>query len=457
MTKTLIRNAMAVFTADANTGELHDADVLVEDDSIVAVGHNLEVDAQTVLDAKYHVVIPGMVNTHHHLYQILTRNLSAVQDAKLFDWLVYLYEIWKHVTPQDVYTAALAGLGELLLSGCTTSADHHYLCPSAVSGDFFGAERQAAQDLGMRLTLTRGSMSLGKKQGGLPPDQVIQSEDDILTDCQRVIEAFHDPHERSMCQVALAPCSPFSVTEDLMRSVAQMARQYGVGLHTHLAETQDEERYCLERFGRRPMQLMEDLNWLGPDVWFAHCVYLNQSEIQHLAVTGTGVAHCPVSNLRLGSGIAPIPTMLDHQVRVGLAVDGSASNDSSNMLRELKTTMLVHRVGSRVDAMPARRALEMACLGGARVLGRNDIGVIAPGLAADIAVFDMRSIAYAGSLHDPIAALLFCGLSDRARWVMVNGRLVVNEHRLVGVDEQLVGQKANLASQSLLRRAGISR
>ncbi|HOX46795.1 MAG TPA: 8-oxoguanine deaminase [Myxococcota bacterium] len=456
MKRILIRDALVVATQDPALGEIRGGDLLVEGARIAAVGRGLTAQADEVIDARGRVVLPGMVNTHHHLYQVLTRNLPRVQDAKLFDWLLYLYDVWKHVTPEDVHAAALAGLGELLLTGCTLSADHHYLCPECVEGDPFEAEAAAARELGIRLHLTRGSMSLGRSAGGLPPDSVIQTEDRILNDSARVVERFHDPAPLSMCQVALAPCSPFSVTGELMREVAALARKLGVRLHTHLAETLDEERFCVEKFGRRPLELMEDLGWVGPDVWFAHSVYVNADEIRRMGKTRTGVAHCPVSNLRLGSGIAPVPAMLEAGVPVGLAVDGSASNDASNLLREAQIAMLVHRVGTGVAAMPARRALSIATTGGARVLGREDLGVLRPGLAADLALFDLRGLAYAGSEADPLAALLFCGLDSRAELVMVQGEVVVRDRHLVKVDEESISRRARDASNKLLRLAGVS-
>ena len=455
MSRVLIQNAATVVTQDAGLGEIKSGDVLVDGPRVAQVGAGLKAEADEVIDASGRLVVPGFINTHHHLYQVLTRNLESVQDAKLFDWLRYLYNVWGYVTPEELHAAAQAGLGELLLTGCTTAADHHYLCPDCVEGDLFQAEVEAAAQAGIRLHLTRGSMSLGKSRGGLPPDDVVQDQETILKDSERVIRSFHDPAPGSMCRVALAPCSPFSVTQELMRETAALARKHRVRLHTHLAETRDEEEFCLEHFSKRPLALMEELDWLGSDVWFAHCVHLNEEEIALMAETGTGVAHCPVSNLRLGSGIAPVPKMLDAGVPVGLAVDGSASNDSSNLLRELQTALLVHRVGTGVDAMPARRVLEMATVGGARVLGRDDIGVLAPGRAADLAMFDLRGLEYAGATHDPAAALLFCGLDARAELVMVNGEVVVRDKHLVRLDEQSVAERARQASAGLLRAAGI--
>ncbi|MBN2493625.1 MAG: 8-oxoguanine deaminase [Deltaproteobacteria bacterium] len=456
MARILIRNALVVATCDEQLGEIEAGDVLVEGKTVARVGQGLDERADEVIDAAGKVVVPGFVNTHHHLYQVLTRCLPAVQDVKLFDWLTYLYDVWSHVTPEDLHAAARAGLAELLLTGCTQCADHHYLCPECAEGDPFEAEARAAAEIGIRLHMTRGSMSLGQSAGGLPPDSVIQDEQRILDDSARVVDRFHDPEPQSMCRVALAPCSPFSVTPDLMRSVADLARREKVRLHTHLAETLDEESFCLERFGKRPLALMEDLGWVGPDVWFAHCVHLSEPEIARMAETGTGVAHCPVSNLRLGSGIAPVPAMLRAGVPVGLAVDGSASNDSSNMLRELQLAMLVHRVGTAVEAMPARTVLQMATLGGSRVLGRDDTGRLAPGMSADLAVFDLSGLAYAGALSDPLAALLFCGLDQRADLVMVNGELVVREGRLVRADEADLAEAAREASRALLASASAS-
>lgn len=455
MARVLIRNALLVATGDDQIGELPGADVLIDGKSVAAIGQNLDVEADRLIDAGGCIVVPGFINTHHHLYQVLTRNLPKAQDAKLFDWLTFHYDVWSCLTAADARAAMGAGLAELLLSGCTCSADHHYLCPQDISDDLFGLEAEVAAGLGIRLQMTRGSMSLGSSRGGLPPDSVVQDEDVILADSERVIERYHDPSRFSMCRVALAPCSPFSVSQELMRRTAELARRRGVRLHTHLAETLDEERFCLERFGRRPVDFARDLGWLGDDVWFAHCVYLNDSEIELLASSRTGVAHCPTSNLRLGSGIAPVPKMLAAGVPVGLAVDGSASNDSSNMLRELQIALLVHRVGTAVDAMPARKVFGMATRGGAAALGREDLGVLAPGMAADLAMFDLQDLAYAGATSDPLAALLFCGLDYRAEMVMVNGEIVVNHKHLVHGDENEIAERARLASQRLLQSAGV--
>jgi len=439
----LIKNAFAIATFDEKNTRLSNADIFVEGAQIKEIGANLAHQAEIVIDASGMVVIPGLINTHHHFYQTLTRALPAVQNAKLFDWLRHLYNVWRHITPEAVYWSTLGALGELLLTGCTTTADHLYFFPSNLTGMLIDEEIRAAQEIGIRFHPTRGSMSLGISKGGLPPDDVVQDEDAILEDSARLIDTYHDPVPFSMCSVALAPCSPFSVTPDLMRLTAALARDKGVLLHTHLAETADEDEYCMNIIGMRPLEYMEDLGWLGEDVWFAHCVHLNKDEIKVMAETKTGVAHCATSNMRLGSGAAPIPEMLEAGVPVGLAVDGSASNDTSDMLGEVRQCMLLHRLVRGVDAMSAERALRLATRGGASVLRRADIGSLEVGKAADIAIFDVRRLDFAGSLHDPIAALVFCGISHRAHTVIVNGEVVVREGVLVNVDERAVREEMN--------------
>jgi len=376
-----------------------------------------------------------------------------VQDAKLFDWLLGLYEIWREITPQDVRTSALVGIGELLLTGCTTVADHFYVFPRLQSQHMLDETIAAAREIGVRFHPSRGSMSRGKSQGGLPPDDVVQTPDDILADSSRVVERYHDASRFSMCRLALAPCSPFSVTDDLLVESAKLARSYGVRLHTHLAETKDEEDFCIQTHGCRPLAYMENLGWLGADVWFAHGVHLDDAELSLMGSTGTGIAHCPASNLRLGSGIARIPRALELGVPVGLAVDGSASNDSSDMLRELQLCTLVHRVGTSVDAMPVRRALRIATRGGARVLGRDDIGQLASGMAADIVLFGLDDLGLGGAMHDPIAAIALTTGIRRARWVMVNGEVVVDDGRLVHLDERELLRRANSESSAMIARA----
>jgi cytosine/adenosine deaminase-related metal-dependent hydrolase len=450
----LIKNAFAIATFDEKNTRLSNADIYVEGPQIKEIGANLAHQAEIVIDASGMVVIPGLINTHHHFYQTLTRALPAIQNVKLFDWLRHLYNVWRHITPEAVYWSTLGALGELLLTGCTTTADHLYLFPSNLTGMLIDEEIRAAQEIGIRFHPTRGSMSLGISKGGLPPDDVVQDEKTILDDSTRLIDTYHDPVPFSMCSVALAPCSPFSVTPDLMRLTAALARDKGVLLHTHLAETPDEDEYCMNTIGMRPLEYMQDLGWLGEDVWFAHCVYLNKDEIKIMAETKTGVAHCATSNMRLGSGAAPIPEMLEAGVPVGLAVDGSASNDSSDMLGEVRQCMLLHRLVRGVDAMTADRALRLATRGGASVLRRADIGSLEIGKAADIAIFDVRRLDFAGSLHDPIAALVFCGISHRAHTVIVNGDVVVREGTLVNVDERAVREEMNTHARRMVEAAG---
>ncbi|MFA6318511.1 MAG: amidohydrolase family protein, partial [Elusimicrobiota bacterium] len=359
----------------------------------------------------------------------------------------------RHVTPEGVYVSSQVGLGELLLTGCTTSSDHFYLFPGGRSADLIDREIEGARDLGMRFHACRGSMSRGKSKGGLPPDDVVQTEDEILKDCERLVGRYHDPKAFAMTRVALAPCSPFSVTTELLKLSAEMAKKWGVRLHTHLAETIDEEEYCLHLHKMRPLAYMESVGWLeGGRSWFAHCVHMNEAESKLMGRTATGVAHCPSSNLRLGSGIAPLRMYLSHKVPVGLGVDGSASNDCSAMLAEVRQAMLVARVKSGVASMPARDALWVATRGGAEVLGRDDIGELSPGKAADLSIFDVSGIDFAGSLSDPVAAVVFCGASHKARHVLVNGRQVVKDGRLVNVDEAALARKANKLSMDMLNK-----
>jgi cytosine/adenosine deaminase-related metal-dependent hydrolase len=445
----LLRNCTAVATMNDARAVLRDVDVLLAGPRIAAIGAGLNADGAECIDCRGKVVLPGLVNTHHHLYQVLTRNLPAAQNAKLFDWLVYHYEIWRGVTPEAVYAAARCGLAELLLTGCTTSADHHYLFPRGASAYLIDEEIRAACELGIRFHPTRGSMTRGRTLGGLPPDDVVQTPAEILRDSLRVIEQYHDPAPLSMCRLALAPCSPFSVTPEIMRATAVLAREKGVQLHTHLCETLDEEQYCLDTCGMRPLEYMDSVGWLGDDVWYAHGIYFNDAEIAQLGHTGTGIAHCPTSNLRLGSGIAPVRALRQAGAPVGIAVDGSASNDGSNMLLEVRMAMLVQRIKAGVDAMPALDALWLATRGGAAVLGRDDIGMLAPGMAADLAVFDISGLAHAGAQSDPVAAVLFCGMDQRAWLTMVNGVVVVRDKQLVQADANAIAAAANAAAKLL--------
>ena len=452
MTTLLVRNSGLLVTMDEARRCIPGGSVLARDNVIEAVGPGGELPAvaDQVIDASNLVVLPGLVNTHHHLFQTLTRALPAVQNAELFDWLVYLYPIWAELTAEAAYTSALVGLAELLLSGCTTTTDHLYLVPNDVRHD---DEIRAARELGIRFQPCRGSMSLGRSQGGLPPDSVVQTEDEILTDSERLVATYHDPRPHSMLRIVVAPCSPFSVTAESMRRAATWARERGLRLHTHVAETADEERFCLERFGCRPVEYMRRLGWLGPDVWFAHAVHLNGEEIGLLAETGTGVAHCPSSNMRLGSGVAPIREMLDAGVTVGLAVDGSASNDSSHLLAEARMALLLQRVSKGVTALSVGEALEMATLGGARALGRDDIGSLAPGKAADLIGIDLDRLDYAGAApHDPTGALVLCRPAT-VDLSIINGRVVVEDGRISHLDlERLVARHNELALE-MVRRA----
>ncbi|MCJ7621092.1 MAG: 8-oxoguanine deaminase [Anaerolineae bacterium] len=445
MTTLLLRHAIVVVTMDEKRREIEDGAILVEGNVIQAVGRTSELPpvADRVMDMTGKIVLPGLVNTHHHLFQTLTRCLPAAQDAPLFSWLQTLYPVWAKLTPEAVYVSALVGLGELLLTGCTTAVDQLYLFPNGVTLD---DEIRAARELGVRFHPCRGSMSLGESEGGLPPDDLVEDEGAILADCRRVIEAFHDPGRYSMCRIMVAPCSPFSVTPQLLVSSRDLARQYGVHCHTHVAETLDEEAYCLEQHGRRPVEYLADLGWLGDDVSYAHGVHLTEQEMQLFAETGTGIAHCPTSNMRLGSGIAPVKRMLELGVKVGLAVDGSASNDSSHMLNEARTALLLQRVRHGPTALSARQVLEMATLGGAALLGRDDIGSLAPGKAADLIAVDAQRVEYAGS-GDLVAALVFCGPA-KVDVNIIDGRIRVEDGRLTGIDiEEVMRQHNELAAR----------
>jgi 8-oxoguanine deaminase len=447
----LVRHARLLATMDDARQRITDGGLYIEDNVIRQVGSTADLPplADQVIDAQDMVILPGLINTHHHLYQSLTRALPAAQDAELFDWLSTLYPVWAGLTSEAVYISALVALSELVLSGCTTVADHLYIYPNDSRVD---AEILAARGLGVRFHPSRGSMSLGKSQGGLPPDSVVEDEQAILADCERVIEQFHDPTPYSMCRIAIAPCSPFSVTPDLMRASAALARERGVMLHTHVAETQDEEEFCLQRFGVRPVELMRQLDWIGPDVWWAHCVFLSQKEIELLATTGTGVAHCPTSNMRLGSGIAPIRAMMDARVKVGLAVDGSASNDGSHMLAEARQAMLLQRVKLGASAMSAEEALWLGTRGGAAVLGREDLGALAPGMAADLIGVRLDRLAFAGAQADPLAALLFCA-PPTVDLSIINGRVIVRDGQLPGIDLHAAVAHHNQLARELLERA----
>jgi cytosine/adenosine deaminase-related metal-dependent hydrolase len=452
MNTLLIHNAHTIATLNDAGDEFRNASVFVRGNTIEAIGPaaQLPSSADRVIDAQHHVVIPGMVNTHHHMSQSLTRAIPGVQNAELFSWLTGLYPIWAGLQPDMIYASTQTAMAELLLSGCTTSSDHLYIYPNGVKLDDCIA---AAQEIGMRFVATRGSMSVGQSKGGLPPDRVVEQEDAILKDTQRLIERYHDASHGAMTQVAVAPCSPFSVSQDLMRLSAEMARHYGVRLHTHLAENDHDIAYSLEKFNRTPTQYAEDLGWLGHDVWHAHCVKLDDEGISLFAATRTGIAHCPCSNMRLASGIAPIRKMIEAGVPVGLGVDGSASNDAAHMVNEARQAMLLARLrksleGPQVSAegktifgcdtapmeMTARDALKLATRGGAEVLGRKDIGQLSVGYCADMALFDLRNLSFAGgAVHDAIGSLMLCASAPPA-YTVVNGRVVVSEGQLASVD-----------------------
>ncbi len=428
MSEILIRNAERIVTMNAARDEIAGGDVLIRGGEIAAVGQGLRTSGE-IVEAKGCVVTPGLVNTHHHLYQTLTRAVPGGQDALLFGWLKTLYPIWARFGPEEMRVSALAGLAELALSGCTLTSDHLYLYPNGARlEDTIGA----AAEIGLRFHPTRGAMSIGESAGGLPPDALVEEEAAILKDMERVVDTFHDPAPGAMVRVGLAPCSPFSVTRDLMREAAVLARDKGVMLHTHLAENDEDIAYSLANFGCRPGQYAEELGWTGDDVWHAHCVKLDGKEIDLFTRSRTGVSHCPCSNCRLGSGIAPVRAMRDAGVKVGLGVDGSASNDAGNLVAEARQAMLLQRVANGADAMSAREALEIATLGGAQVLGRSDCGSLEPGKRADIALWDVAGIEAAGA-WDPVAALLFCG-PGRVRDLFVEGRQVVRDGRVATID-----------------------
>lgn len=455
----LITHAEVLVTMDDHRREIPDGGLFIRDGFIEQVGPTDELPkaADEVLNLVGHVVLPGLINTHHHFYQTLTRAVPAAQNANLFNWLKTLYPIWARMTPQDVRISTQTALAELALSGCTTASDHLYLFPN---GSRLDDEIEAAAEVGLRLHASRGSMSLGESQGGLPPDSVVEDESTILHDSQRLIETYHQGDAGAYTQIVLAPCSPFSVTPDLMRQSAALAREYGVQLHTHLAETKDEETFCIEAFGHRPVAYMETLDWIGDDVWFAHSVHVEGHEIELYAVSGCGVAHCPNSNMRLASGIAPVMEMLSRGVKVGLGVDGSASNDGSHLIEETRQAMLAARVRaglmgasqSAEDAPPlmeARQALELATRGGAAVLGRTDIGSLEPGKCADFFAVDLNRLSYAGALSDPAAALVFCAPVG-ADFTVVGGKTVVSEGQLLTIDLPRLIETHNRASRRLL-------
>jgi 8-oxoguanine deaminase len=450
MSTLLVKNAHVIVTMDADRREIPGGGLFVRDNMIEAVGptQDLPSTADDVLDLRGHIVLPGLVNTHHHMYQSLTRVIVGGQNQELFGWLRSLYPIWAGLTSEAVYVSAKLAAAELVLSGCTTSSDHLYIFPNDVTLE---DEIRGVGEIGLRFHATRGSMSVGESKGGLPPDSVVENEDAILADSRRVIETFHDNNRYAMLRIGLAPCSPFSVSQDLMRASAELARSYpGVRLHTHLAETRPDVEYSLEMFGLKPGDYAEDVGWIGEDVWHAHCVHLTDEAIQKFGRTGTGIAHCPASNARLASGIARVRQMMNAAVPIGLGVDGSASNDSGHLLNEARLAFMMQRaLTCDPEVLTARETLELATLGGARVLGRDDIGALAPGMAADFVAFDLNQIAFAGAWHDPVAALIFC-TSVNVAYSVINGKVVVKDGQLATLELEPLIERHNQIARALV-------
>lgn len=464
MATLLVKNATVLVTMDDERREIADGGLFARDGVIEWVGKMADCPAgtaDTTLDLRDHIILPGLVNTHHHLYQSLTRVIA--QECNLFNWLLTLYPIWVNLTDEAIYVSTLTGLAELALSGCTTSSDHLYIYPNDCTLD---SQIRAATEIGVRFHASRGSMTLGESKGGLPPDVVTEDEQFVLRDCQRLIEQYHQPQRHAMLRVVVAPCSPFNVSANLMRESAALARAYNVRLHTHLAETLEEEEFCLEKFGSRPVAYLDSLGWTGHDVWHAHCVQMNQSEIELFGRTGTGVAHCPTSNMRLASGIAPVLAMRAAGVPVGLGVDGSASNDGGHLLAEARQAMLLQRVaphrylaelpGGRGGfsgnpaAMTAREALEVATRGGAAALGRDDVGYLAAGMSADFIAIDLNRLTYSGAWHDPVAAVIFCQ-PQNVDYTVINGKVVVDSGRITTLDLPAIQRRHNQISKALIR------
>lgn len=450
MSSLLVKNVRYLVSCDDNDTLYERVNLFMEDGVISSIGPDYHT-ADQVIDASSMVAYPGLINTHHHLYQIFSRNLPEVQKMELFPWLVTLYDIWKGLQEEVVTWSTLTGLGELLKTGTTTCFDHHYVFPHG-AGDLIAAQFRAAAQVGMRFVASRGSMDLSQKDGGLPPDSVVQTIDQILEDSERLVRVWHDPAPYSMRQVALAPCSPFSVSGDLMRESARLARSLGVRLHTHLAETVDEEQFTMEKFGLRPLAYLDSLGWTGPDVWYAHGIHFNDEELLLLAETGTGVAHCPISNMKLSSGICRVPEMLELDIPLGLAVDGAASNDGSNLLEELRVCYLLHRLNSSARAPTGYQVLKMATRGSARLLGREDIGCLAPGKAADLFLIDLDRLSLVGAQFDPMSLLGTVGFKGNVDYTIVNGVPVVQNGELVTVDEaEIVRESTRLVRQYLRR------
>lgn len=448
MSTVLIKNAAAIVTCDDKNNIYKNADMYISNGEIIKIGKITD-NADETFDMSGKYIYPGLINTHHHLYQTFTRNLLKVQNKELFDWLTTLYEIWRGIDDEVIYLSSLTGMGELIKYGCTTCFDHHYVF-SKDSYNFIDRQFEAADKLGIRFYASRGSMSLGKSDGGLPPDDLVQSLDKILSDSERLIKKYNDTSKFSMHNVALAPCSPFSVTPELLKESADLARKYGVRLHTHVAETKDEEKFCLEKLGMRPLEFMDSVGWMGSDVWYAHGIHFNNDEIKKLAQTGTGVAHCPVSNMKLASGVCRVPDMLETGVKVGLAVDGSASNDCSNLMAEIRAAYLLHRLIYSNKAPSGYEILKLATKGSASVLGRDDIGELSIGKAADFFAIDSESLELVGTFNDPAGLLATTGYSKPADYVFVGGKLICEKGMLKGINEEEIAREANKKVRKLI-------
>lgn len=446
----LLKNASGIISCDEENKIYYNADMYIRDGEIISIG-TVDLKADECYDMTGKYIYPGLVNTHHHLYQTFTRNLLKVQKMELFDWLTTLYEIWRGIDEETIYLSSLVGMGELIKYGCTTCFDHHYVFPRNNSEYFIDRQFEAADKLGIRFYASRGSMSLGKKDGGLPPDDLVQDVDTILSDSKRLAEKYHDSSRLAMHRVAFAPCSPFSVTPKLLEESAELARRLGVRLHTHVAETKDEESFCISKLGMRPLEFMESVGWTGSDVWYAHGIHFNDDELKLLAKTGTGVAHCPVSNMKLASGVCRVPEMLDMGVKVGLAVDGSASNDCSNLMAEMRAAYLLHRLTYSSKAPSGAEILKLATAGSAQILGRDDIGSLKPGAAADMFAIDAESLELAGTFTDPAGILATVGYSKPADYVFINGKLVCEAGRLKGIDEEEIAKAANKEVKELIK------
>ncbi|MBU0712044.1 8-oxoguanine deaminase [bacterium] len=456
----LIKNPLLCcrISEDIHSGDVLDTfsggHIFIRGNKIISAGpEEFAGTADQIIDASRMVVLPGFVNTHHHFFQTLTRNIYATQKSELFDWLVTNYEIWRGISGEAFYISAKTAIAELLKSGCTTTSDHLYLFPQNAEPTLIDREIEAACEMGIRFQPTRGSMSLSKKDGGLPPDDVIQTEAQITEDTLRLITKYHDDSPGAMTRISLAPCSPFSVTPELMKETARIAKENKLQIHTHLAETRDEEDFCIQKMGQRPFDFMKSVNWIDSIAWFAHSIYLNDAEIRQGGAAGIGVAHCPSSNMRLGSGIARIKEMLDAGIKVGIGVDGSASNDSSNILLEMRNAMLISRLREPQFWLSTEEILWMATMGGAKALGRDDIGQIIPGKCADITMISMDRLEYAGAQHDPAAAVIFCTTMSPVDWVIVNGKVVVKDGQVAGLDEPALIKKQQQISDELVVRA----